>query len=326
MKGKLHVLIAFVAVIFLWQCNKVDDNALRKKALLSGLKVLPEAMPGSEKDTPELIALGQKLYDEKALSINDTQSCASCHSIEVGGDDPNDTPTSEGALGEFGDRNTPTVLNAGFHFRQFWDGRAADLAEQAKGPILNPVEMAMESEEQVVEKLSQMENYVLEFAQVFPEEKNAITYDNIAHAIAAFERTLITRDRFDGYLNGDNSALSPKEKEGLELFVDVGCTVCHNGPAIGGNSYQKMGAIHPYEGISDAGRFDVTKKEEDRFFFKVPSLRNIAETAPYFHDGKIASLHDAVQQMAHMQIDVTLDNEETEKIVSFLKSLSGKLP
>lgn len=318
--------ILFVAIMFLWQCNKVDDNALRQKALLSGLKVLPKTMPGSEKDSPELIALGKKLYEEKALSINDTQSCASCHNIQAGGDDPNNTSTSQGALGEFGGRNTPTVLNAGFHFRQFWDGRATDLVEQAKGPILNPVEMAMESEEQVVAKLKKINNYVLEFSQVFSEETSPITYDNIAHAIAAFERTLITRDRFDDYLNGNNSALTKQEKEGLELFVETGCTVCHNGVALGGTSYQKMGAIHPYEGISDMGRFDVTKKEEDKFFFKVPSLRNIAETTPYFHDGKVASLQDAVKQMAHMQIDVDLSDEETKKIVGFLKSLSGKLP
>lgn len=319
-------IFSFLTMVFVTlQCNKIDDEALRKQASAGGLQPLPLQAPGAKADSPEIIALGKKLYNEKALSKNDTQSCASCHSLESGGADPAGTATSKGAFGKFGDRNAPTVFNAAFHFSQFWDGRAADLEEQAKGPILNPVEMAMDSEAEVVEKLKQQGAYTVEFAKAFPQEKDAITYDNIAKAIAAFERTLVTRDRFDDYLEGDNSALNTKEKEGLQLFLKTGCTACHNGPAIGGGSFQKMGALHPYENTQDLGRFAVTKKELDKFMFKVPSLRNIADTAPYFNDGKIKTLQEAVQKMAYMQIDIKLSDQEADKIAVFLQSLSGKV-
>jgi cytochrome c peroxidase len=210
------------------------------------------------------------------------------------------------------------------HFAQFWDGRATNLEEQAKGPVLNPVEMAMPSEVEVVKRLKAAPDYKTQFQKAFPGQADPITYDNMANAIAAFERTLISRDRFDDFLKGQDSALTTSEQKGTALFLDVGCTTCHNGPLIGATSYQKMGLVHPYEGIKDEGRFTVTKDEDDKFKFKVPSLRNIELTWPYFHDGKQAKLAEGVKQMAWMQLARELTPEETEILVSFLKSLSGK--
>jgi len=232
-------------------------------------------------------------------------------------------PTSPGALGKRGGRNSPTVLNAGFHATQFWDGRAADLAAQAKGPILNPIEMAMPSEQAVVEKLSSIPDYQKSFARAFPGEARPLTYDNLARATAAFERTLVTRDRFDDFLKGENRALTAEELKGLDLFVSIGCTGCHNGPALGGTSFQKRGLIHPVE-LKDVGRFDVTKAEDDKFKFKVPSLRNISLTAPYFHDGSKGQLEEAVKEMAWIQLDRKLTEEEAKSLTAFLSALSDK--
>lgn len=215
-------------------------------------------------------------------------------------------------------------MNAGLHIAQFWDGRAKDLVEQAKGPILNPVEMAMPSEEAVVKKISAIKEYQELFSKAFPEGKNAITYENIAKAIAAFESTLITHDRFDDFLNGKSNALTKEEINGLKTFIEVGCIQCHNGALHGGNSYQKMGRMNPYENTKDLGRYNVTKKEEDKYFFKVPSLRNVALTAPYFHDGKVQTLEEAVKKMAYLQLNKNLTEEEVQSIVTFLKALRDK--
>ncbi|MBE7439017.1 MAG: c-type cytochrome [Spirochaetales bacterium] len=283
---------------------------------------LPDRMPGSENDTKDRIKLGEMLYEDKRLSINDQQSCSSCHILKDGKAGVDNLRVSKGALpGTEGNRNSPTVLNAGFHLAQFWDGRAADLVEQAKGPILNPVEMGMPDEKTVVEKLKKIPEYVDLFARAFPAEKEALTYQNIAEAIASFERTLRTSDRFDAFQNGKASALGQEEKAGLKAFMEAGCTTCHNGNLLGGRMYQKMGLINPY-GSTDKGRFDVTKKETDLHVFKVPSLRNVALTAPYFHDGKAATLEDAVRQMAHLQLGKELTEEQTKTIVAFLGSLS----
>jgi cytochrome c peroxidase len=233
-------------------------------------------------------------------------------------------PTSPGAFGKRGGRNSPTVLNAGFHMAQFWDGRAADLAAQAKGPILNPGEMAMPSEEEVVKKLSAVPEYPKAFAKAFPADAKPITYDNIAKAIAAFERTLVTHDRFDDFLKGNDSALNSAEINGLNTFVSTGCIACHNGPLLGANSYQKMGAVNPYSNTEDIGRASVTKSDDDKFKFKVPSLRNIALTAPYFHDGKSPNLEDAVRQMAWLQLGRKLEDSDAKSIAVFLSALSDK--
>lgn len=318
-------LLLLVSATFILYCSpKVDYDALRNRAK-STFGTLPEKMPGSENDTPELVSLGNKLYHEKRLSVNDTQSCASCHILDNKKGGVDNQKFSPGAkTGTIGGRNSPTVLNAGFHVAQFWDGRAATLAEQAKGPILNPVEMGMPSEKAVVDKISKIQEYKEQFAKAYPKQKNAITYQNIADAIAAFERTLVTHDRFDDFVKGDNNALTKEELKGLQTFMDQGCIACHMGPLFGGTSYQKMGAVRPYENTKDAGRFDVTKKEQDKFFFKVPSLRNIALTAPYFHDGGAATLSDAVIKMASHQLGKDLPKKDVDAIVTFFKSLTDK--
>lgn len=296
--------------------NPVMADTLQGQAQ-SLFKPLPAQMPGSENDSEALILLGKKLYHDPRLSINDNQSCASCHNVMTGGDDGE--ATSPGAKGQRGGRNSPTVLNAGFQFKQFWDGRAADLVEQAKGPILNPIEMGMPSPEAVVEKLSATE-YLAMFEETLGKE--SLNYDNIALAIAAFERTLITHDRFDNYLKGDNKALNEAEKRGLQSFVSNGCAGCHNGALLGGQTYQKLGLLKPYKNADDTGLQQVTGDVAHNQWFKVPTLRNIALTAPYFHDGSIGTLEQAVKTMAELQLGKTLSDQEISDISAFLNSLS----
>ncbi|PJZ68810.1 cytochrome-c peroxidase [Leptospira perolatii] len=285
---------------------------------------IPEKMPGSEKDTPERVALGEKLYFEKRLSANDSQACNSCHNVNGKSAGVDNLPTSPGAFGKNGDRNSPTVLNAGFHLAQFWDGRAPNLQAQAKGPILNPIEMAMPSASEVEKKISAIPEYVDLFGKAFPAEEKKITYDNLAEAIAAYERTLITKDRFDDFQNGNHRTLNSDEQKGLETFLSIGCIACHNGPLLGGNSFRKLGQVNSYENTNDKGRHNVTKNPADLFVFKVPSLRNVALTGPYFHDGKIPTLEEAVKKMGHLQLGKELSSEEVNSIVSFLKTLSDK--
>jgi cytochrome c peroxidase len=285
---------------------------------------LPETMPGSENDTPERIALGKKLYFEKRLSINDKQSCASCHILENGFAGVDNLPTSPGARGEKGTRNSPTVLNSGWQDSQFWDGRAEDLVEQAKGPILNPIEMGMPDEKTVEQKIRGIAEYQSVFAKAFPNNKPAITYQNIAEAIAAFERTLITPSRFDDFMNGDAAALSIIEQRGLKEFLKVDCKSCHDGKLLGGETYEPIGKENPYENQADQGIYTLTKDEDDRMFFKVSPLRNVALTAPYFHDGKIESLEQAVRKMGKLQLNEELTDQQVSDITSFLKALTDK--
>jgi cytochrome c peroxidase len=298
--------------------GELRANALRSMA------PLPEKMPGAEKDTPARIELGKKLYFDKLLSANNTISCNSCHLIDNrdGGDDGQ--PTSPGAFGKHGGRNAPTVLNAGFQFAQFWDGRAATLEDQAKGPILNPIEMGMPKDEDVIKRVEASSEYPALFKQAFPDSAKPINYDNLATAIASFERTLVTRDRFDDYLKGDDKALSQEELKGLNHFIKAGCAPCHNGALLGGNRYMKMGIANAYGNKEDLGRFDVTKAESDKYKFKVPILRNIELTAPYYHDGKVATLEQAVTDMAWLQSGKKLSAEESKAIVLFLKTLTDK--
>lgn len=301
--------------------SEAEETELLNKAS-SIFGVLPNKMPGSENDSPELIELGKKLYFETRLSVNNTMSCNTCHDINnMAGVD--NKPTSPGALqGTMGTRNTPTVFNAGFQFAQFWDGRAPDLKEQAKGPILNPVEMAMPNEKEVVKVISSIPEYKEMFQKAFPNEKNPITFDNIAHAIAAFERTLVSKSRYDEWITGNKNALTDEEKIGLKNFIEVGCITCHTGPLFGGNLYQKMGLVKPYSNTKDLGRYEVTKQESDKFMFKVAMLRNVALTHPYFHDGSTHSLEEAVKIMADINLGKQLTDEQLKSIVAFLKSLT----
>jgi len=282
---------------------------------------LPEVADSQENPiTPQKVALGKKLYLDTRLSKDETISCNSCHNLKTFGVD--NEPTSPGHKGQRGGRNSPTSFNAALHSSQFWDGRAATVEKQALGPILNPGEMAMPSEAAVIERLKKDKSYPNEFAAAFPGDKDPISYANVGNAIGAFERTLITPSRFDKFLKGDENAITPEEKKGAQAFVQTGCIACHNGATLGGMMFQKLGLVKPYP-TKDMGRFELTKNESDKMMFKVPSLRNVAKTGPYFHDGSVKTLDEAVSKMAEYQLGKQLTPEQVKEIVTFLNSLTA---
>jgi cytochrome c peroxidase len=283
-------------------------------------------MPGSESDTAERIALGKRLYFERGMSINKSQSCNDCHLLTEGGAGVDVGPTSKGAMGTFGKRNSPTVINAGFQAAQRWDGRAGDLVEQAKDPILNPVEMAMRTAEEVVEHFRKVEGYRDVFRHAFPGDADPITYDHVAEAIAAFERTLVAPGRLDRLLDGQKNAITGQEKRGLTKFIQYHCVECHTGATVGGQLYKIIGQRHPYANKDDLGRYEITKKEEDRYVFKVPMLRNVTRTPPYFHDGQVRTLEEAVVKMGWLQLDHRLTSDDIADLIAFLRTLEGNPP
>lgn len=298
------------------------DRLMRKAARY--FSPLPASMPGAEHDTPERIALGKALYFDKRLSKNDTQSCASCHRIEDGAAGVDNLPTSPGAEGQMGTRNSPTVINAGWQKSQFWDGRATDLADQAGQPILNPIEMGMPNEQAVIDKLATLPEYPAVFQAAFPGTEPALSYANLREAIAAFERTLRSEARFDDFLRGDATALSEQEQRGLKAFMSVNCVRCHDGPLVGGTLHETLGVEAPFHNTADQGRFTVTKDETDRMVFKVSQLRNVALTGPWFHDGSGSDLGDVVRTMGRIQLATELKDEQVDDIVAFLHALNGK--
>lgn len=301
--------------------KNVEIDAAKLK-LFKPLPAKVDVKPGGPE--AERVALGRMLYYEPRLSKGHDISCNDCHLLDKYGVD--NEPTSDGHKGQKGDRNSPTVYNAALHFTQFWDGRAADVEEQAKGPILNPVEMAMPDEKRVVAVLKSIPGYVTAFKAAFPDQKDPITYDTIANAIGTFERGLLTPSRWDKFLAGDTSAITNEEKAGFNAFLEAGCQTCHMGVLVGGNLYQKMGLAKDYPQLTDEGRAMVTKSEGDKFFFKVPSLRNIDKTGPYFHDGKVVSLDESVKQMGEYQLGAPLKDEQVKAITTWLKSLTGEIP
>ncbi|HOJ32899.1 MAG TPA: cytochrome c peroxidase [Candidatus Hydrogenedentes bacterium] len=274
---------------------------------------------------PRAVALGDKLYHDKRLSKDNTIACASCHALDKGGTDQ--AQFSKGVGDAMGDINAPTTFNSGFQFMQFWDGRAANLEEQADGPVNNPIEMASNWPE-AIGKLSQDEALTAEFTAVYPE---GYSKETITSAIATFERSLITpNSKFDKYLAGDASALNATEQRGYQLFLDLSCATCHVGKLLGGQSFERMGVKKDYFAArgnvieADYGRFKVTKKEDDRFKLKVPTLRNIALTHPYFHDGTAKTLEDAVKVMAEFQLGKNLTSDEVTALVAFMNTLTGE--
>jgi cytochrome c peroxidase len=269
------------------------------------------------------VELGKKLYFDPRLSKSGFISCNSCHNLSMGGTD--NLPTSIGDRWQQGPINAPTVLNSSLNLAQFWDGRAADLKEQAGGPIANPGEMAA-SHTLAIDVLKSIPEYVTEFKLVFGNDE--ITIDEVTQAIAEFEKTLVTPNApFDRWLLGDQDALTANELEGYELFKNSGCVACHNGEAVGGSSFQKMGVVEPYKTDSTAvGMAGVTGKDADRMKFKVPTLRNVEMTYPYFHDGAAQTLTEAVDIMGRLQLGKQFTPEENAKIVAFLKSLTGDQP
>lgn len=299
-----------------------NDEAIRKKAK-SVIGTIPSAMPGGEKDTPLQIALGEKLYFETALSINNSQSCNTCHNILNGGHGVDHLPTSPGALGKLGRRNAPSTWNAGFQFAQNWDASASSLSEQAASPLLDSKEMALPSEEEAVNRLK---DYKRAFEQAFPDEDDPLNFGNITRALAAFQRTLITEDRFDRFINGDNLALSETEKKGFLAFQKFGCSSCHSGPLMGGQFIMKLGVVVPYPNTEDKGYAEVTGRQDHNFLFKVPILRNVANTAPYFHDGAGKDLEEAVFLTGWHQLGQKLSDSEVKDISAFLRSLDNTRP
>jgi cytochrome c peroxidase len=301
-------------------------------AVIASAIFAPQAMAADEPIKPiqpakvkdaGMVELGKKLFFDPRLSKSGFISCNSCHNLSMGGTD--NLKTSIGHNWQKGPINAPTVLNSSLNLAQFWDGRALTLQDQAGGPIANPGEMAS-THTLAISVLQSIPAYVAEYKKVFNSDK--ISVDGVTKAIAAFEETLVTpNSRFDKWLKGDKKALSAQELAGYELFKDSGCTACHNGAAAGGNTYQKMGIIEPYKSSSPAeGRVAVTKEEGDRFFFKVPTLRNVEMTYPYFHDGEAGSLAQAVDVMGRIQLGKAFSKDESDKIVAFLKSLTGDQP
>jgi cytochrome c peroxidase len=283
-----------------------------------------EALPEQPKLDPAVVALGRRLFHEPRLSSSGKVSCASCHDLARGGVDGKRLSTGVG--GQLGLVNAPTVYNAALNFVQFWDGRAATLEEQIGFPITNPAEMGS-SWDNVLAFLGGEPSYAAAFEASFPD---GVTQANMRRAIADFERTLLTRNSpFDRYLGGDAQALSPEARAGYETFKSVGCIACHQGRNVGGNMFQKFGVLGDYfkdrghVTAADYGRYNVTHLESDRFVFRVPSLRNVERTAPYFHDGSATTLSQAVQVMARYQLGRKLGDDQVSALIAFLKSLSG---
>lgn len=283
---------------------------------------LPEVQTNEQK-----VLLGRRLFHDTRLSGDNTLSCASCHSLDTGGAEHRRVST--GIRGQQGPINAPTVLNAALNFVQFWDGRAADLAAQAAGPVANPIEMGAQWPE-VVQRVRADAAYLAAFASA--GFSDGVTQANITAAIAEYERSLRTPSRFDRYLLGDDEAITSSERAGYETFKSVGCVTCHTGAGIGGTSYQRLGAVRNYFADrgnlteADNGRFNVTRQENDRHMFKVPLLRNVELTAPYLHDGSQATLPDVVRTMGRYQLGIDLTADQVDNLVAWLKSLTGELP
>lgn len=296
----------------------------------------PQILAQPTGDQGVLIELGKALYFDPRLSPDGTISCNSCHNVMAAGDDGR--AVSMGIRGQRGPRSSPTVFNSGFMSVQFWDGRAATLEEQAKGPLTNPLEMGNKSEKEVVDRLAKIPGYVDTFKKIFGG-KNPLNIDNVVKAIAAYERTLTTLNSpYDKFQKGDKKAMSELAQKGLKTFQAVSCITCHNGPHFAGPDLPKgtgfymkfplnAGSVYEkkYDLLKDNGRFDVTKKEEDRHLYRVPTLRNVALTAPYFHNGSVRTLDEAVRVMAKTQLNKDLTKEEVKNIVAFLESLSGSI-
>jgi len=287
--------------------------------------------PANNPTTPEKVALGKILYHDPRLSSTGTVACASCHNTMLGGED--NRPNSMGVHGQTGGRSAPTVWNAAFNKVQFWDGRAASLEDQAAGPVTNPIEMGMKSWDDVVARLKAIPGYQLAFEKAFGD-KNAISKENATKAIAAYERTLITPNSpYDKYISGNKTALTAQQIRGLQKVEELGCTGCHSGPAFNGPGvFQKFptfsngGLEAQYHFIKDLGLAEVTQKPEDKHLWKVPTLRNIALTAPYFHNGSVKTLDTAVKIMAKLQVGIDISDADTADVVAFLNALTGEFP
>lgn len=321
-------LLAVLASALAAPAASAQETLLEQaKRLFTPIPLEPPIVENIE-STPARIELGKMLYFEPRLSESHSISCNSCHIVGLGGVDV--LETSIGHRWQRGARNAPTVLNAVFNKVQFWDGRAKDLETQAGGPLLNPIEMGT-SEEHVVDQLNGIAGYRAAFLDAFPGEDDPITFENVRNLIALFEATLITPNApFDRWLRGDADAMTPEERNGLRVFIQKGCPTCHNGINLGGGMYAPFGVVErpgaEFLPVTDKGRFEVTKTVSDQYVFKVPTLRNVVLTPPYFHTGKAWDLRQAVAVMGAAQLGATLTEGEVNEIVAFLHSLSGTQP
>lgn len=327
MKYRLLVVLSLFGLGLPLSAPAQSELMQSAQKLFKPIPMQPPAVEGIER-TATRVELGKQLYFDPRLSESHAISCNACHRIGMGGVDMQET--SIGHRWQRGPRNAPTVLNAVFNTVQFWDGRAKDLKEQAGGPLVNPIEMGT-TEKHVVEQLSGIPGYVTEFHDAFPNEKQPITFKNVRDLIALFEATLITPNApFDRFLKGDESALNEQQKKGLQLFISKGCASCHDGINIGGGKYAPFGVVEKpgaeFLPPNDHGRFEVTKTPSDEYVFKVPTLRNIALTIPYFHSGKSWSLHQAVAVMGSSQLGIKLSASEVDDVTAFLTSLTGQQP
>jgi cytochrome c peroxidase len=325
MKSRLRLAAPLLFLTLVGPAGAASDETAQ---LAEQARAIFGPLPATAPRTGDLandarLTLGRLLYFDARLSKNHDVSCNSCHGLDTAGVDGD--AVSTGHRGQKGGRNAPTVYNAALHVAQFWDGRAADVEAQALGPPLNPIEMAMPNGEAVEAVLASIPGYVELFAEAFPGEEPPLSYVNMGRAIGAFERTLLTPSSFDDFMSGDLDALTPAQLAGLRTFLSKGCITCHNGAAVGGAQYQKLGLVNPYS-TNDIGREAVTNDELDRFVFKVPSLRNVTRTGPWFHDGVVGSLPEAVRLMAWHQLGIKLSGEEVASIVEFLGSLDGRIP
>jgi len=295
------------------------DDIAEYMDFFEALPYLPP-IPADNSMTPEKIELGKMLFFEPRISASGVISCATCHNPALGWADR--IPRAVGHGGQVGERNTPTVLNSGFLDSQFWDGREPDLEGQALGPIQADVEMAMTLAE-AIERLKEFDIYHEHFSAAFPDDPDPINQQNVAYAIATFERTLNTPNSpLDRFLAGDVQAMSTQQVEGMKLFVDAGCVACHNGPALTDSNFHRF----ELPGSRDEGRYLVTGDEADMFAFRTPTLRNVAVTYPYFNNGSVDTLHDAIQLMGQQMLGQDFTEEELDQLVAFMDALTGEMP
>ena len=323
------VLCALAVTLLAWGHAWAADSALLTQAQTL-FKPLPKVMESPDNPvTPEKVALGRLLYFETRVSVDGTVSCARCHLVTIYATDG--LPKAVGALGRLNPRNSPTVLNAAQEFVEHWRGDRKSVEDQATQALVGPPSYGNPDYASAMAKLKALPSYPALFAKAFPGESDPVTPANWGKAIGAFERTLVTPSPFDAYLAGNSTALSPAQEAGLREFVQLGCPACHNGVGIGGGMFQKFGLVEDYWKATgsteiDKGRFDVTHNPADTYFFKVASLRNVARTPPYFHDGSVHTLPEAVRVMARVQFGRTLTDAQAASIVTFLESLTGTLP
>jgi cytochrome c peroxidase len=325
---KVIVIICMLSFAVISLASNGDEDLLKQAKQIFG--PLPQVMV-SEKNpiTPEKVKLGKMLFYETRISVDGTVSCARCHPIGLYAADG--LKKSIGNNCKLNPRNAPTILNAAGQISAHWIGNRTDVEDQARQSVIGPPSFGMPSYEAVENKLKEIKGYIELFKKAFPEDNNPVTVDHFAKSVGAFERTLVTPSAFDAFVKGDIAALKEQEKRGLRTYMETGCMTCHSSTYFGGQIYQKFGLFGPYWKYTksepiDEGRYVVTKNDADKYVFKVPVLRNVAKTSPYFHDGSVNKLEDAVWIMGKIQLGKELNNSQVEEIVTFLKSLTGKIP